>query len=69
MKLSVKDGIIESMQNEYTGKVGRQNMQNYQRNFDKEPVKGQRQVFGNGAQKKNTAPAQSNNKPKKKITW
>jgi hypothetical protein len=63
MKLSVKDGIIESMQNEYTGKVGRQNMQNYQRNFDKEPVKGQRQIFGNSAQKKNNAPAQSNNKP------
>lgn len=60
VELTVQDGIITGFKSEHTGVVSRQNMGNYQRTFDKEPIKAKKQEFGNT---KATVPTQQ-----KKVT-
>jgi hypothetical protein len=74
MELNVEGGVIKSMRSSYTGEIGRGNMENYQRKYDTEPLKGTRHKFGNQNKAttiapKNNAPAQSNNKPAGTRGW
>lgn len=60
VNISVKDGVITTMETKRNGVISRQNMENYQKAFNKEPMKSAQPSFG----KPVFQPTQTTNKSK-----
>lgn len=60
VNVSVKDGVITTMETKRNGIISRQNMENYQKAFNKEPMKSAQPSFG----KPVFQPTQTTNKSK-----
>lgn len=60
VNISVKDGVITTMETKRNGVISRQNMENYQQAFNKEPMKSAQPSFG----KPVFQPTQTTNKSK-----